>query len=46
VGAIPEAWLEPLELRDVITEIAADLYRCSQDPAWDAEQECSKYPGW
>jgi ADP-ribosyl-[dinitrogen reductase] hydrolase len=46
VGAIPEAWLEPLKLRDVITEIADDLYRCSQDPAWDAEQECSKYPGW
>lgn len=52
VGAIPKAWLEPLELRDVITEIALDL----QDfPQW-ALGECSgnqgrnetvwrKYPG-
>jgi hypothetical protein len=30
----------------VITEIADDLYRCSQDPAWDADQGSSKYPGW
>jgi ADP-ribosylglycohydrolase len=26
VKAIPEEWLEPLELRDVITELAEDLY--------------------
>ena len=26
VGAIPAAWLEPLELRDVIAELAEDLY--------------------
>jgi len=26
VKAIPTEWLEPLELRDVITELAADLY--------------------
>ena len=26
VGAIPTEWLEPLELRDVITEIAEDLF--------------------
>jgi ADP-ribosylglycohydrolase len=26
VRAIPAGWLEPLELRDVITELAADLY--------------------
>ncbi len=45
VSAIPEEWLEPLELRDVITEIADDLYRCAQDPAWDAETASSKYPG-
>ena len=25
-GVIPERWLEPLELRDVITEVASDLY--------------------
>jgi ADP-ribosylglycohydrolase len=24
--AIPEEWLEPLELRDAITELAVDLY--------------------
>ena len=26
VKAIPAEWLEPLELRDVITELAEDLY--------------------
>lgn len=26
VKAIPPEWLEPLELRDVITEVADDLY--------------------
>jgi hypothetical protein len=26
IRAIPDEWLKPLELRDVITEIAGDLY--------------------
>jgi len=44
--AIPQQWLEPLELRDVIAEIAADLY---QFPEWncdDDEKLWMKYPGW
>lgn len=28
-GAIPREWLEPLELRDVITEVADDLHACA-----------------
>ena len=53
VKAIPEAWLEPLELREVIAETAHDLYDAR---AWDLgeyskNRECNehllqKYPGW
>jgi ADP-ribosyl-[dinitrogen reductase] hydrolase len=42
---IPSDWLEQLELREVITDIADDLYGVSQG-AWDPERECSRYPGW
>ena len=54
--AIPAVWLEPLELREVITEIAEDLYACRD---WDIgrsefgknneelnERIWQKYPGW
>lgn len=30
LSSIPKAWLESLELRDVITEVANDLYACEQ----------------
>ncbi len=52
VGAISSEWLEPLELRDVICEIADDLY---DYPDWhlsehsshdDAERIWHKYPGY
>jgi len=53
VKAIPPTWLEPLELREVIAEIAQDLYECRD---WDIgeyskneelnERIRRKYPGW
>ena len=53
VGAIPKPWLEALELRDVIAEIATDLYECVE---WDIseygtndeehERIWAKYPGF
>jgi ADP-ribosylglycohydrolase len=52
VDALPREWLEPLELRDVITEIANDLHDC---PDWDIgayggdaelrDRIWTKYPG-
>ncbi|HYE00749.1 MAG TPA: ADP-ribosylglycohydrolase family protein [Alphaproteobacteria bacterium] len=52
VKAIPAEWLEPLELRDVITQLAEDLYAFKD---WDIgeqsgdvelnERICRKYPG-
>lgn len=44
--AIPSRWLNTLELRSVIQQIAEDLYRCSEDPNWDPDQEATRYPGW
>jgi len=44
--AIPREWLAQLELRDVIAELAEDLYAF---PDWDIEFEGQiwrKYPGW
>ena len=45
--AIPEEWLAQLELRDVIAEVAEDLYAF---PDWDIEKDeeriWQKYPGW
>ncbi|MCL2873074.1 MAG: ADP-ribosylglycohydrolase family protein [Betaproteobacteria bacterium] len=53
VAAIPSAWLEPLELREVITEIAEDLYewRDWEIGAYSENEELNdrirkKYPGW
>jgi ADP-ribosylglycohydrolase len=40
-AAIPSEWLAPLELREVITEIAADLFTF---PEWDIGEH-SKEPG-
>ena len=36
VQAIPQQWLEPLELRDVIAELAGDLYGFAE---WDIGEE-------
>jgi ADP-ribosylglycohydrolase len=45
--AIPPEWLEKLELRDQIAQVAEDLYRATQGhPEWDPEQEWERYPGW
>lgn len=46
VDAIAPEWLEPLELRAVITEIADDLY---DFPSWsdgDRQNVWAKYPGY
>ncbi len=45
VQAIPEVWLEPLELRHVIAEMADDLYAFK---SWDVEDDrvWEKYPGY
>ena len=50
VNAIPDEWLEGLELRSVITEIADDLYafqswRLSDEIDSDHERVWRKYPG-
>lgn len=53
VSAIPEKWLEPLELRHVITELAHDLYafkdwdvgEYSEDPELN-QRIRKKYPGF
>ena len=54
VDAIPHQWLAPLELRDVITEIAEDLHDFRSESWWDdhdakgewVEDRISrKYPG-
>jgi ADP-ribosylglycohydrolase len=53
VNAIPQQWLEPLELREVIAEIAEDLHDCIEWPlspfGSDPEQRdriWRKYPGY
>ncbi|VAZ90154.1 ADP-ribosyl-[dinitrogen reductase] glycohydrolase [Mycobacterium pseudokansasii] len=52
VGAISSDWLEPLELRDVISEIADDLYDCADwhlsEYSFDdaAKRMWHKYPGY
>lgn len=51
VEAIPTSWLEPLELREVINEVAEDLLDCNQ---WDVDDYggrdndwvWEKYPGY
>ena len=45
--AIPAAWLETLELRDEISQLAEDLHRATKGRAqWDPEREWDRYPGW
>ena len=44
--AIPAEWLDQLELRETITQIAEDLYRCHVRGDWDPEREWERYPGW
>ena len=53
VKSIPQKWLEPLEFREVIAEVAGDLYAFKD---WDIgeysrnrelnERIWRKYPGW
>ena len=52
VDAIPQQWLDPLELREVIAKIAEDLHDCFECPlspfGSDPEQQkhlWRKYPG-
>ena len=44
VKALPAAWLEPLELRGVIEEMAEDLYDCHEWEAVRAGKESAKQP--
>ncbi|MFO1153167.1 MAG: ADP-ribosylglycohydrolase family protein [Rhodospirillales bacterium] len=56
VQAIPQEWLEPLELREVISEVAEDLYAFRDWPIGGMERTGEeaelerrigrKYPGW
>ena len=43
VNAIPASWLEPLELREVITEIAQDLLAVNE---WDVDEFGGKDDDW
>jgi ADP-ribosylglycohydrolase len=46
-GAIPSEWLEKLQLRSEIAQVAEDLHRAMQGhPEWDPEREWDRYPGW
>ncbi|MHB8660092.1 MAG: ADP-ribosylglycohydrolase family protein [Solirubrobacteraceae bacterium] len=46
LGAIPEEWLERLELRAEITGMADDLHRGYQGPPdWDPWRKWERYPG-
>ncbi|MBI2863789.1 MAG: ADP-ribosylglycohydrolase family protein [Chloroflexi bacterium] len=47
-SAIPAKWLDRLELRDEIKELATDLYRHSRGGAGEhpTKAELDKYPGW
>lgn len=45
--AIPAEWLDRLELRDQIAQIAEDLHRATRGHRdWDPEREWDRYPGW
>jgi ADP-ribosylglycohydrolase len=45
--AIPSEWLERLELRDQIAQVAEDLHRAGRrDGGWDPNREWDRYPGW
>ncbi len=47
-GAIPPRWLEQLELRDVIEQVAVDLYQhfLAPDGVTDPAADRARYPGW
>lgn len=46
-GAIPERWLEPLELRPVIEAIASDLWTCRDWTTFmDDPRLWARYPGY
>lgn len=45
-SAIPQRWLDNLELRDVIEEIATDLWRHLGGDGDEAIDDWEKYPGW
>lgn len=51
VSAIPVRWLEPLELRTVLEEVADDLATCGQwvlgdeDSGDEQDYYCERYPG-
>jgi ADP-ribosylglycohydrolase len=45
--AIPERWLEALELRDEVEEIADDLRRHFEAARFEmGPDELERYPGW
>jgi ADP-ribosylglycohydrolase len=45
--AIPSRWLEQLELRDVIEQVAMDLYRHFGAPVGSGDvADWERYPGW
>jgi ADP-ribosyl-[dinitrogen reductase] hydrolase len=46
--AIPSSWLGPLELRDEIEQVAADLYRHFGNPEHPPapDEDWQRYPGW
>ena len=45
--AIPFDWLERLELRAQIAQVAEDLHRAGRrDGGWDPNREWDRYPGW
>jgi ADP-ribosyl-[dinitrogen reductase] hydrolase len=54
IAYIPNEWLEALELKDVVQQIADDLYRLTEmadyddadDANWDYRREAERYPGW
>jgi ADP-ribosylglycohydrolase len=46
-NVIPERWLEPLELRVVIEEVASDLWICQHwTSLMDSEDLWERYPGY
>ena len=46
-GVIPQRWLEPLELRDVIEAVASDLWTCQEWHSFmDNDGLWERYPGY
>jgi ADP-ribosylglycohydrolase len=49
VRSIPDRWRSGLELRDIIEQVADDVYRTAYDPeslAPDDTYDFKRYPGW